>query len=83
MPDLTYLAAAGFASLGLLAGFELGWHWAHLLHKPLPRPWANKKTRYFFRRAWRYLAPGTLWRDIGRAYWTGQWTQGDQVPPAR
>jgi hypothetical protein len=55
--------------LGVIAGalvwVPLGWRLAWLLHRPLPRPW---------RPVLRYLAPGTVWRDVRRCWTTGRWT---------
>lgn len=73
MPDLTVLAAVGFTAFGLVLGVRLGFWWAWLLSKPLPRPW-RKKNRGILFAVWRYLAPGTLWRDVRRCWTTGRWT---------
>ena len=63
--DLTFLAATGFAAFGFMVGAMVEERLWHLLSRPLPRPW---------RPVLRYLAPGTVWRDIGRLLETGRWT---------
>lgn len=65
---MTLTAGDGFLLGAAVAGLlwvPLGRASMLLLSRPLPRPW---------RPVLRYLAPGTLWRDIGRALRTGRWT---------
>lgn len=53
------------AFFGLMVGGRAGWGLAWLLSRPLPRPW---------RPVLRYLAIGTVWRDVRRCWTTGRWT---------
>jgi hypothetical protein len=72
--DLTFASATGFVSFGIMIGLLLAERWWWLLDAmfprrarplPLPRPW---------RRVLRYLAVGTVLRDVRRCWTTGRWT---------
>jgi hypothetical protein len=63
--DLTFLGACGFTAFGIFIGALVEERLWHLLSRPLPRPW---------RPVLRYLAPGTVWRDVRRCWTTGRWT---------
>lgn len=62
---LTVVSASGFVALGIVIGALVTERLWWLLSRPLPRPWRAVR---------RYLAPGTVWRDVRRCWTTGRWT---------